>query len=160
MQHPEHENLYLVDPACSHNINATCLDIVLNVAMQNMTSGAHYTWLVSPCTCASEPSHENMPNKRDAFSNNHFNVDSMLSVLQIFNPGRTGFRVCEVGAGSGGLTRDAFPILDMDGNVEILQYTATDISRGWASRLLDSVKSPKMQFKARAICLGLRAFFH
>ena len=60
-----------------------------------------------------------------------------------------GFRVCEVGAGTGGLTRDAFPILDVDNNCELLQYTATDISNVWAPKLLESIGSSKMQFKAR-----------
>ena len=63
--------------------------------------------------------------------------------------GRAGFRVCEVGAGTGGLTRDAFPTLDVDNNCEILQYTATDISAVWAPRLLESINTTKLQFKAR-----------
>lgn len=61
-----------------------------------------------------------------------------------------GFRVCEVGTGTGGLTRDAFPVLDFDANCELLQYTATDISNVWAPRLLAKVKSSKIRFKARA----------
>ncbi len=60
-----------------------------------------------------------------------------------------GFRVCEVGTGTGGLTRDAFPVLDFDANCELLQYTATDISNVWAPRLLAKVKSSKIRFKAR-----------
>ncbi len=63
---------------------------------------------------------------------------------------RAGFRVCEVGAGTGGLTRDAFPILDVDNHCEVLQYTATDISAVWAPRLLESFNTSKLQFKARA----------
>jgi len=62
---------------------------------------------------------------------------------------RAGFRVCEVGAGTGGLTRDAFPILDVDNHCEVLQYTATDISAVWAPRLLESFSTSKLQFKAR-----------
>ena len=57
--------------------------------------------------------------------------------------------MCEVGAGTGGLTRDAFPILDVDNNCELLQYTATDISNVWAPKLLESIGSSKMQFKVR-----------
>ncbi len=57
--------------------------------------------------------------------------------------------MCEVGAGTGGLTRDAFPILDVDNHCELLQYTATDISAVWAPKLLESIGSSKMQFKAR-----------
>ena len=57
--------------------------------------------------------------------------------------------MCEVGAGTGGMTRDAFPTLDVDNNCEILQYTATDISNVWAPRLLESINTTKLQFKAR-----------
>lgn len=57
--------------------------------------------------------------------------------------------MCEVGTGTGGLTRDAFPVLDFDANCELLQYTATDISNVWAPRLLAKVKSSKIRFKAR-----------
>lgn len=57
--------------------------------------------------------------------------------------------MCEVGAGTGGMTRDAFPTLDVDNNCEILQYTATDISSVWAPRLLESINTTKLQFKAR-----------
>ncbi len=57
--------------------------------------------------------------------------------------------MCEVGAGTGGLTRDAFPTLDVDNHCELLQYTATDISNVWAPKLLESIGSSKMQFKAR-----------
>ena len=64
-----------------------------------------------------------------------------------------GFRVCEVGAGTGGLTRDAFPTLDVDNNCELLQYTATDISSVWAPRLLESINTTKLQFKARPCCV-------
>ena len=46
------------------------------------------------------------------------------------------------------MTRDAFPTLDVDNNCEILQYTATDISNVWAPRLLESINTTKLQFKA------------
>ena len=78
-------------------------------------------------------------------------------ILQTLNLWCAGFRVCEVGAGTGGLTRDAFPRLDMDNNCEMLQYTATDISSVWAPRLLESISSAKLQFKARPITNGFYA---
>lgn len=56
--------------------------------------------------------------------------------------------MCELGAGTGGLTRDAFPLLDFDPNCELLQYTATDISSVWAPRLLEKMTSTKLRFKA------------
>ena len=67
--------------------------------------------------------------------------------------------MCEVGAGTGGLTRDAFPTLDVDNNCEILQYTATDISSVWAPRLLESINTTKLQFKARP-CIPDRQVGH
>ena len=57
------------------------------------------------------------------------------------------FRVVEVGAGAGGLTRDALPLLDDGLNAELLQYMATDINNAYSSSLLDAVRSPKLQFK-------------
>ena len=59
--------------------------------------------------------------------------------------------MCELGAGTGGLTRDTFPLLDFDPNCELLQYTATDISSVWGPRLLEKMKSSKMRFKACAL---------
>ena len=57
------------------------------------------------------------------------------------------FRVVEVGSGTGGLTKDALPLLDAGLNAELLTYTATDITNAFSSSLLDAVKSPKLQFK-------------
>ena len=62
----------------------------------------------------------------------------------------SGFTACEVGAGSGGLTRDVFGMLDADNHCELLQYTATDISAAWAQRLKDRIAKPSFQFKVRA----------
>ena len=54
-----------------------------------------------------------------------------------------------MGAGTGGLTRDVFGMLDMDAMCELLQYTATDISAVWAQRLKDRIAKPNFQFKVR-----------
>ncbi len=63
---------------------------------------------------------------------------------------RAVFRVVEFGSGTGGLTKDALPLLDAGLNAELLQYTATDITNAFSSGLLEAVKSPKLQFKVRA----------
>ena len=57
------------------------------------------------------------------------------------------FRVVEMGSGTGGLTKDALPLLSAGLNAELLHYTATDITNAFSSSLLDAVKSPKLQFK-------------
>ena len=57
------------------------------------------------------------------------------------------FRVVEAGSGTGGLTKDALPLLDAGLNAELLQYTATDITNAFSSSLQDAVKSPKLHFK-------------
>ena len=61
-----------------------------------------------------------------------------------------GFRVLEMGAGTGGLTKDALPLLDCDLHHELLRYCATDITSAFSTGLIDAVKSPKLVFKARA----------
>ena len=75
------------------------------------------------------------------------------------------FRVVEVGAGTGGLTRDALPLLDDGLNAELLQYTATDITHAFSSSLLESVRNPKLQAKvgqmvAHAQCSLLLWAYH
>ena len=65
------------------------------------------------------------------------------------------FRVVEVGSGTGGLTKDALPLLDAGLNAELLTYTATDITNAFSSSLLDAVKSPKLQFKVGQTFLSL-----
>ncbi len=64
------------------------------------------------------------------------------------------FRVVEFGSGTGGLTKDALPLLDAGLNAELLQYTATDITNAFSSGLLEAVKSPKLQFKVRRAADG------
>ena len=59
------------------------------------------------------------------------------------------FRVLEMGAGTGGLTKDALPMLDCDLHHELLRYCATDITSAFSTGLIESVKSPKLVFKAR-----------
>ena len=61
----------------------------------------------------------------------------------------SGFRVLEMGAGTGGLTKDALPLLDCDLHHELLRYCATDITSAFSTGLIESVKSPKLVFKAR-----------
>ena len=63
------------------------------------------------------------------------------------------FRVVEVGAGAGGLTKDALPLLDAGLNAELLQFTATDVTNAFSGSLLDAVKSPKLQFKVTSVAL-------
>ena len=63
------------------------------------------------------------------------------------------FRVVEVGAGAGGLTKDALPLLDDGLNAELLQYTATDVTSASSGSLLDAVRSPKLQFKVGQVVL-------
>jgi fatty acid synthase, animal type len=60
-----------------------------------------------------------------------------------------GFRAIEVGCGTGGLTKDAVPILEKDGNAELLQYCATDVTPAFGPALIDSLRSPKVAFKVR-----------
>ena len=60
------------------------------------------------------------------------------------------FRVVEMGSGTGGLTKDALPLLETGLNAELLQYTATDITNAFSGNLLDSIKSPKLQFKVQS----------
>jgi fatty acid synthase, animal type len=64
-------------------------------------------------------------------------------------PGIAGFRVLEVGCGTGGLTKDAVPILDKDGTAELLQYCATDVTPAFGPALLDTLRSQKLVFKVR-----------
>jgi fatty acid synthase len=58
-----------------------------------------------------------------------------------------GFRVLEMGAGTGGLTKDALEMFEMDMHRELLRYCATDITSAFSTGLLDAVRSPKLTFK-------------
>ena len=60
-----------------------------------------------------------------------------------------GFRVAEIGAGTGGLTREAFGILDTNSHCEMLAYMASDVSHGWAPQLLEAIGSPKCKFEVK-----------
>ena len=62
---------------------------------------------------------------------------------------RAGFRVAEIGAGTGGLTSEAFKILDTNSHSEMLSYVASDISHVWAPQLLEAVGSQKCKFEVR-----------
>lgn len=68
-----------------------------------------------------------------------------------------GFRVLEMGAGTGGLTKDALPLLDTDLHHELLRYCATDITSAFSTGLIEAVKSPKLVFKARPLFIIPRA---
>ena len=72
----------------------------------------------------------------------------------------SGFTACEVGAGTGGLTRDVFALLDGDNHCELLQYTATDASADGAQRLRDRIAKPSFQTKVRThlACASLCLF--
>ena len=39
LQHPDHEKLYAEDPVISHNISPEAMDTVMDVVLQNMSSG-------------------------------------------------------------------------------------------------------------------------
>ena len=60
---------------------------------------------------------------------------------------RAGFRVAEIGAGTGGLTCEAFMVLDTNSHSEMLSYVASDISHVWAPQLLEAVGSQKCKFE-------------
>ena len=60
---------------------------------------------------------------------------------------RAGFRVAEVGAGTGGLTCEAFMVLDTNSHSEMLSYVASDVSHVWAPQLLEVVGSQKCKFE-------------
>ena len=60
------------------------------------------------------------------------------------------FRVLEMGSGTGGLTKNALPLLDAGLHSELLQYVATDVTNAFSGGLQDALKSPKLQFKARS----------
>jgi hypothetical protein len=55
----------------------------------------------------------------------------------------------EVGCGTGGLTKDALPILERDGNAELLQYCATDVTQAFGPALLETLRSQKLAFKVK-----------
>ena len=58
-----------------------------------------------------------------------------------------GFRVIEMGAGTGCLTGQAYPMLNEGANSELLQYTCTDISDSAASKIQNVVRAPNVGFK-------------
>ena len=53
----------------------------------------------------------------------------------------------ELGAGTGSLTGQAYPILNEAANSELLQYTCTDISDSAASKISNVVRAPNVAFK-------------
>ena len=59
----------------------------------------------------------------------------------------TGFRVIELGAGTGSFTGQAYPILNEAANSELLQYTCTDISDSAAAEISNVVRAPNVAFK-------------
>lgn len=74
---------------------------------------------------------------------------NLLLVKGKTDSGFAGFRVLEVGCGTGGLTKDAVPILDKDGSAELLQYCATDVTPAFGPTLLDAIRSQKLAFKVK-----------
>ncbi|KAK9916399.1 hypothetical protein WJX75_002178 [Coccomyxa subellipsoidea] len=58
-----------------------------------------------------------------------------------------GFRCAEVGAGTGGFTRQVIDELDCCPYSQLRKYVATDVSASWGAALMSSLKVPALEFK-------------
>lgn len=76
-------------------------------------------------------------------------ISHMLDVV-CENQGQTGFTVAEVGAGTGGFTRQVIAELDRSPFSELRSYTATDITPAFGPNLLQLVNNSKLEFKVRS----------
>ena len=73
-------------------------------------------------------------------------ISHMLDIV-CENQGQTGFSVAEVGAGTGGFTRQVIAELDRSPFSELRGYTATDITPAFGPNLLQLVNNSKLEFK-------------
>ena len=73
-------------------------------------------------------------------------ISHMLDVV-CENQGQSGFTVAEVGAGTGGFTRQVIAELDRSPFSELRSYTATDITPAFGPNLLQLVNNSKLEFK-------------
>jgi fatty acid synthase len=74
-------------------------------------------------------------------------ISHMLDIV-CENQGQTGFTVAEIGAGTGGFTRQVIAELDRSPFSELRSYTATDITPAFGPNLLQLVNNSKLDFKA------------
>ncbi|KAK9826437.1 hypothetical protein WJX81_005723 [Elliptochloris bilobata] len=58
-----------------------------------------------------------------------------------------GFCALEVGAGTGGFTRQVLDRLDRNATTELVRYTATDVTASFGQALLGGLASPKLAFQ-------------
>ena len=61
-----------------------------------------------------------------------------------------GFCAAEVGAGTGGFTRQVLDRLDRNATTELVRYTATDVTPSFRPALLAGLASPKLAFQVRS----------
>ena len=80
-------------------------------------------------------------------------ISHMLDIV-CENQGQTGFSAAEIGAGTGGFTRQVIAELDRSPFSELRSYTATDITPAFGPSLLQLVNNSKLEFKV-CICLSL-----
>ncbi|EIE23140.1 hypothetical protein COCSUDRAFT_47508 [Coccomyxa subellipsoidea C-169] len=73
-------------------------------------------------------------------------ISHMLDIV-CENQGQTGFTVAEIGAGTGGFTRQVIAELDRSPFSELRGYTATDITPAFGPNLLQMVGNSKLEFK-------------
>ncbi|EIE22203.1 ketoacyl-synt-domain-containing protein [Coccomyxa subellipsoidea C-169] len=73
-------------------------------------------------------------------------INHMLDIV-CENQGQAGFSVAEIGAGTGGFTRQVFAELNQSPFSELRGYTATDITPGFGPNLLQMISNPKLDFK-------------
>ena len=95
----------------------------------------------------SHPEHEHMYDRDPGCSSFAPAVFESLCQIILQNV-PAAFSVAEVGAGTGGLTKRAFPALDSDAAADLLRYIATDVTPAFGPALVDAVGGgdPKFGF--------------
>ncbi|EIE19938.1 hypothetical protein COCSUDRAFT_44339 [Coccomyxa subellipsoidea C-169] len=78
-----------------------------------------------------------------------FEKEVLIVMLEVVreNVSTDGFRCAEVGAGTGGFTRQVIDELDRCPYSQLLKYVATDVSASWGAALTKSLKVPALEFK-------------
>ncbi|EIE19942.1 hypothetical protein COCSUDRAFT_58179 [Coccomyxa subellipsoidea C-169] len=93
------------------------------------------------------------PEHKDLYANDAilrgFEKEVLIVMLDIVeeNVSTDGFRCAEVGAGTGGFTRQVIDELDRCPYSQLLKYVATDVSASWGAALTKSLKVPALEFK-------------
>ena len=95
----------------------------------------------------SHPEHEHMYDRDPGCSSFAPAVFESLCQIILQNV-PAAFSVAEVGAGTGGLTKRAFPALDSDAASDLLRYVSTDVTPAFCPALVDAVGGgdPKFGF--------------